>query len=386
MKKMKFFVAAGLLIVFSLLHFSFREIAYTSGGFPIDSLRSLYERPIAQWPKPNVDSGVKWQEFKALPEVDSKKYFTTMESAQVVLGKNLFFDPILSGSNQISCSSCHNPQTSWADKLSVSIGHDHASGNRNTPSLLNVAERKTFFWDGRATTLEDQVKSPIEAHNEMAMNLKELPVKLNKIKAYKELVKKAYGTDKITFDHVAKALANFQRTLTSRRSRFDRFLEGEYKQLNDKEVEGLHLFRTKARCINCHNGQYFTDESFHNIGLTYYKRKYEDLGRYNVTKDPNDVGKFRTPSLRDVMNTNPWMHNGLFDNITGLLNLYNSGMQMNTAKPEQKAADPMHPVTDPLMKKLNLTKDEIQAVVAFLDAITATQYKMHRPEQLPRDK
>ena len=386
MKKMKLFVAAGLLIIFSLLHFSFREIAYTSSGVLVDSLRNLYERPVAQWPKPNVDSGVKWQEFKALPEVDSKKYFTTMESAQVVLGKNLFFDPILSGSNQISCSSCHNPQTSWADKLSVSIGHDHASGNRNTPSLLNVAERKTFFWDGRATTLEDQVKSPIEAHNEMAMNLKELPTKLNKIKAYKELVKKAYGTDKITFDHVAKALASFQRTLTSRRSRFDRFLEGEYKQLTDKEVEGLHLFRTKARCINCHNGQYFTDESFHNIGLTYYKRKYEDLGRYNVTKDPNDVGKFRTPSLRDVMNTSPWMHNGLFDNITGLLNLYNSGMQMNTATAAQKAADPKHPVTDPLMKKLNLTKDEIQAVVAFLDAITATQYKMHRPEQLPRDK
>lgn len=180
------------------------------------------------------------------------------------------------------------------------------------------------------------MKSPIEAHNEMAMNLKELPAKLNGIKAYKELVKKAYGTDKITFDHVAKALASFQRTLTSRRSRFDRFLDGEYKQLNDKELEGLHLFRTKARCINCHNGQYFTDESFHNIGLTYYKRKYEDLGRYNVTKDPNDVGKFRTPSLRDVMNTSPWMHNGLFDNITGLLNVYNSGMQMNTATAAQK--------------------------------------------------
>lgn len=386
MKKMKLFVATGLLTAFSLLHFSFREIGYTSGGIKIDSLRSLYERPVAQWPKPNIDSGVKWQEFKALPEMDSKAYFTTMESAQVVLGKNLFFDPILSGSNQISCSSCHNPQTSWADKLSVSIGHDHASGNRNTPSLLNVKERKSFFWDGRATTLEDQVKSPIEAHNEMAMNLKELPAKLNGIKAYKELVKKAYGTDKITFDHVAKALASFQRTLTSRRSRFDRFLDGEYKQLNDKELEGLHLFRTKARCINCHNGQYFTDESFHNIGLTYYKRKYEDLGRYNVTKDPNDVGKFRTPSLRDVMNTSPWMHNGLFDNITGLLNVYNSGMQMNTATAAQKAADPMHPVTDPLMKKLNLTKEEIQSVAAFLESITATQYKMHRPEQLPRDK
>src|SRR5690606_25132280 len=115
---------------------------------------------------------------------------------------------------------------------------------------------------------------------------------------------------------------------------------------------------------------------FHNIGLTYYKRKYEDLGRYNVTGHPDDVGKFRTPSLRDIMNTDPWMHNGLFDNITGLMNMYNSGMQMNTAKPEVKAADPLAPVTDPLMKPLKLTKGEIRDVIAFLQAVTATEYKM----------
>lgn len=386
MNKVKLFVSTGLIFLFCLLHFSFKEISYTTSGLKIDSLRSLYERPVMQWPKPNIDSGVQWQEFKALPPIIAKDYFATMEKPEVVLGKNLFFDPILSGSNQISCSSCHNPQTSWADKLSVPVGNNHGLGNRNAPSLLNVKERKTFFWDGRANTLEEQVASPIVAHNEMAMDLKMLPKKLNKIKAYKELVKKAYGTDKITFDHVAKALASFQSTLTSRLSRFDRFLNGEYKQLSDKEVEGMHLFRTKARCINCHNGQYFTDESFHNIGLTYYKRKYEDLGRYNITKNPEDVGKFRTPSLRDVMNTSPWMHNGLFDNITGVVNIYNSGMQMNTATKAQKEADPLHPVTDPLMKKLNLTKDEIQSVVAFLESITATQYKMHRPDQLPRDK
>jgi cytochrome c peroxidase len=136
--------------------------------------------------------------------------------------------------------------------------------------------------------------------------------------------------------------------------------------------------------MNCHYGQYLTDEEFHNIGLTYYKRKYEDLGRYHVTGDPDDVGKFRTPSLRDVMNTAPWMHNGLFDNITGLLNIYNSGMQMNTAKPAVKAADPMAPITDPKMKALKLSKQEIQDVIAFLGAITATEYKMRRPEQLPR--
>lgn len=372
----RFFI---LSIIFSLFVIS---TAFLNVNDP--DLRALYSQSVQNWPKPTIDSGVKWSEFKSLPEVD-KAYFALMEQPDVVLGKLLFFDPILSGSSQISCSSCHNPQTSWADKLSVPIGNDHLSGTRNTPSLLNVADRKSFFWDGRSATLEDQVINPIEAHNEMAMNSKELPKKLHQIKAYRELFKKAYGSDKITFDQVGKALASFQRTLKSRRSRFDKFLDGDYKALEDKEIEGLHLFRTKARCMNCHNGQFLTDEDFHNVGLTYYKRKYEDLGRYKVTNDPKDVGKFRTASLRDVMNTNPWMHNGLFDNMTGLLNLYNSGMQMNTATAAQKAADPLHPVTDPLMKKLNLTKDEIQSIAAFLEAITATQYKMQRPEKLPRD-
>lgn len=381
---MKILTGSILIVIFCLLHLSFKEVAFTSGGIQVDSLRRLYERPVAQWPKPTVDSGVNWQEFKPLAALD-KGYFDTMAKAEVVLGKNLFFDPLLSGSNQISCSSCHNPQTGWADKISVPVGNDHLTGSRNSISLLNVRDRKLLFWDGRASSLEEQVNFPIAAHHEMAMDVKGLPEKLNKIKAYKDLFAKAYGSKKVTFDQVAKALASFQRTLTSRRNRFDKFLDGDFKQLNDQEVEGLHLFRTKARCFNCHNGQHFTDNSFHNIGLTYYKRKYQDLGRYIITKDPDDVGKFRTASLRDVMNTSPWMHNGLFDNITGIVNIYNSGMQMNTATAAQKAKDPLHPVTDPLMKKLDLTRGEIQAVVAFLESITGTQYKMARPEKLPRD-
>lgn len=136
--------------------------------------------------------------------------------------------------------------------------------------------------------------------------------------------------------------------------------------------------------MNCHSGQFFTDESFHNIGLTYYKKKYQDLGRYEVTQNIDDVGRFRTASLRDVMNTDPWMHNGLFWNMTGLLNLYNSGMQMNSATPEQKEKDPLYPITDPLMKPLGLTKQEIQDIEAFMHAITATKYRMRRPESLPR--
>lgn len=349
----------------------------------LEDLRKTYSRPISEWPKPVIDKGVEWKEFKSLKGVDTG-YFSKMEQPNVVLGKLLFFDPILSGSNQISCSSCHNPQTSWADHSTVPVGNDHLTGSRNTISLLNVYARKSLFWDGRANSLEEQAVGPISAHNEMAMDIKKLVPKLKKIPGYRELFLKAYGKKNFEMKEILDALAAFQKTLTSRRSRFDEFLDGRYTAMTDQEIRGMHLFRTKARCMNCHNGEFLTDDSFHNIGLTYYKRKYEDLGRYNITKNPEDVGKFRTPSLRDVMNTEPWMHNGLFENIIGLINIYNSGMQMNTASPAQKAADPLHPVTDPLMKKLNLNKQEIQDIASFLQAVTATKYRMARPEKLPR--
>ncbi|KGE13012.1 cytochrome-c peroxidase [Sphingobacterium deserti] len=375
--------ATGLVLLMVISVSWVNQMPTQYWGGEIDSLVQHYRQPVAKWPKPTIDSGVKWEEFSSLPKVDGD-YFDLMESPEVVLGKYLFFDPILSGSNQISCSSCHNPQTSWADKNTVPIGNDHLEGTRNTPSLLNVYARKTLFWDGRSGSLEEQALGPIAAHHEMNMELNKLVPKLKAIPAYNKLFIAAFGDEDYAMPEIMKALAAFQRTLTSRRSRFDEFIEGNYNALNDQEIKGLHLFRTKARCMNCHNGKFFTDEAFHNIGLTYYKRKYEDLGRYLVTNDPADIGKFRTPSLRDVMNTDPWMHNGLFWNMTGLLNLYNSGMQMNSASPAQKAADPNYPVTDPLMKKLNLSKTEIQDIEAFLHSITATKYRMRRPDSLPR--
>lgn len=347
-----------------------------------ENLRALYSKPVSEWPKPFIDPGVEWEEFAPLDKRDSS-YFRIIAQPKVHLGKILFFDPMLSGSNQISCSSCHDPQSSWADKRSVALGNDHLEGNRNTLSLLNVASRETFFWDGRAGSLEEQAKEPIVAHHEMAMKPEELGDKLGAIEGYRDMFKEAYGDEEVTYDRILESLAEFQKTITSRQSRFDDFLNGDYSAMTDQEIKGMHMFRTKARCMNCHNGQFLTDEDFHNIGLTYYKRKYEDLGRYHITKNPEDVGKFRTPSLRDVMHNSPWMHNGLFNNITGIINMYNSGMHMIDPDTAKKAADPLYPVTDELMQPLDLTKDEIQSLVAFMEAITATQYHMRRPE-LPR--
>lgn len=340
-----------------------------------------YKKPIPHWPAPAIDADVNWEEFEAI-EWDSN-YYDTQELPEVMLGKKLFFDPKLSASSQISCSSCHNPELGWADRQEVALGNDHLQGKRNTQSLFNIADRSSYFWDGRAKTLEEQLIGPISAHNEMNMKPEKLAGKLSKVTEYRKLFKDVYRTDKITFDQIAKALAVFQKTIRSQPSRLDKFIKGDHKALSDKEIYGMHLFRTKARCMNCHNGKNLTDESFHNIGLTYYKREYEDLGLYNITKKAGDVGKFKTPSLRDLEYTAPWMHNGLMDDLHGVVSLYNSGMQMINPSPEEKKTDPNFPVTDPLMKPLKLNEQEIDAIVAFLKSMSGSYYKMTRPE-IPR--
>ena len=145
--------------------------------------------------------------------------------------------------------------------------------------------------------------------------------RISKIKGYRDYFIKAFGDKKITEDRITKAIATFERTLVSptKNSRFDQFVSGKKEALTDSEINGLHLFRTKANCINCHNTPYFSDQKFHNIGLTYFGREYEDLGRYNITKDPKDVGKFKTPTLREISETAPYMHNGLFRTFVAFL-------------------------------------------------------------------
>ncbi|WP_423779653.1 cytochrome-c peroxidase [Chryseobacterium indologenes] len=371
----KLFVVLGGIALFSMQH--------TLQQYKVDYGETIeqYKRPVQYWPKPTVDAEVKWKEFEAI-EWDSN-YYDTQELPEVILGKKLFFDPKLSQSSQVSCSSCHNPELGWADGQEVALGTDHLQGKRNTQSLFNIADRQSYFWDGRAKTLEEQLVGPISAHNEMNMKPEKLAGKLSKFKEYKKLFKDVYQTDKITFDKIAKALSTFQRTIRSQPSKLDKFIKGDYKALSDKEIYGMHLFRTKARCMNCHYGKNLTDESFHNIGLTYYKREYEDLGLYHITKNSDDTGKFKTPSLRDLDYTAPWMHNGLMDDMHGVVSLYNSGMQMINPTPEEKKADPNFPVTDHLIKPLHLNEQEIDAIVAFLKSMSGSYYKMPRPE-IPR--
>jgi cytochrome c peroxidase len=364
-------LVAALALFIGYTNFEMKETTeYTE-------ITDKYKRPIQYWPSPEVDKSVIWKEFESL-EVDTL-YYEIQDLPEVVLGKALFFDPKLSKSNQISCSSCHDPELGWTDHRQVSLGNDHLLGARNTPSLYNIAERSSFFWDGRALTLEEQAKGPLSAHHEMDTDVKSLPNKIKAIKGYKLLFREAYGDDKITYERIVSAIATFQKTIKSQPSRFDKFVQGEYQYLTEQEIYGMHLFRTKAGCMNCHNGKYFTDEAFHNIGLTYYKREYEDLGLYLHTNKAEDVGKFKTPSLRDLLVTKPWMHNGLMDDLEGIVNLYNSGMHMIDPTEEEKKEDPLFPSTDPLMKPLKLNEKEIKAIVAFLESLSGSYYKMERP-------
>jgi cytochrome c peroxidase len=328
------------------------------------SLRKMYSKPIHLWPAPAIEPGVPWKELEALPIADSTS-IAELNDPLVVLGKTLFFDPRLSASNQISCSSCHDPDLSWADGRAVALGHDHQQGKRNTPSLLNISRMETFFWDGRARSLQQQAINPISEPHEMAQDLTRLIPKIRAIKGYHQLFKEAYDSEEISMEGILDAIAAFEETIVSSPNRFDNFVRGQYNSLSDEEIEGLHLFRTKARCMNCHYGPDFSDQQFHALWFFDLSDQKKDPGRFAVTKKQEDLGRFRTPSLRDVMRTGPWMHDGRYNEMQDVIHLFNEAG------------------AGPRIKKLNLTEKERKSLQAFLQAITAAPFKVQRPE-LPK--
>ncbi|UYQ94480.1 cytochrome-c peroxidase [Chitinophaga horti] len=381
MKKM--LVLSGIALVM------FAGYAFTGTTMPdeplaqsyLDSIRSLYARPVAEWPRAHVDDSIQFEEMAVLPPSPFAEDSSLKEMA--ALGKMLFFEPRLSGSNQISCATCHEPELGWSNGRTTGIGHDHALGERNVPSLFNVWQYKSFFWDGRVNSLEKQVLAPLSNDIEMHELPGALGEELARIPEYKQRFKSVFGGKTIELEHVAEALAMYEKTITSRRAPFDAFVSGRYNAMSDQQVLGMHIFRTKARCMNCHNGPFFTDNKFHNIGLAYYQRKFQDLGLYNITHKKEDVGRFRTPSLRDVALTRPYMHNGLFDDLEGIVSLYNAG-GARTKRKDSQIGDTLFPETSTILKPLGMTVQEREAVVAFLHAIsTSTSYRVPRP-QLPK--
>ena len=332
-------------------------------------LRRYYEVVPAAWPQPTLDPSVEFHELGAL-ELPKEK----PPQAKVDLGKALFEDPLLSASGQISCQSCHNRDLGWGDGLKASIGHDRSQGPRNATPLFNAFLRKTLFWDGRSTDLKEQAKDPLVNPIEMANHdMSGVVARLSASPTYPARFAAAFGTEAIAADQVLDALASFQSTLEER-TRFDRFVQGNRGMLTDQQIFGLHLFRTKAGCLNCHNGPLLTDDKFHNLGLSLVGRPKEDVGRYVVTEDVDDVGRFRTASLRHVGQTGPYMHNGIVPTLRHAVLLYQTGGGRTRARPGN-AKDAAHPLmefagrTSPLLKPLGLSVEERAALVAFLESL-----------------
>lgn len=241
------------------------------------------------------------------------------------LGKMLYFDPRLSGSNWISCATCHNPALGWGDGLKRAIGNGQAELGRHSPTIINSGYFESQFWDGRAKTLEEQALGPIQAAGEMNQNMDELILELKTIPGYVSEFKKVFGDSGITPQNIGKAIATFERSVVSKNAPYDHYWNGKKKAMSASAVGGMTLFFGKAKCAICHNGPAFTDSTFHNIGVKAQGPLKEDIGRFNVTKDASDHGAFKTPGLRSVTRSAPYMHNGSEATLEDVIEFYNRG-------------------------------------------------------------
>jgi cytochrome c peroxidase len=376
-------IALLSIIIFSLMSF-FRLKNEISTYEDISELRKLYSSGDSQqWPKPNLDASVdasKFEDIGVLPKVkypDDNQY--SKEKAD--LGKMLFFDRRLSSSGQISCANCHNPELGWTDNLTRSFGHNRQTGGRNAMTILNVGHATSFFWDGRAPSLEAQSIMPIQDQLEMKEHLNLAVKKIKRLKGYQKLFAEAFPDKKVTQDNLQKAIATFERTIVSPPSKFDKFISGDANLFTDEEVLGLHVYRTKANCISCHNTPYFSDNQFHNDGQMLFGTKNEDFGRYKVTKNKEDLGKFRTPTLREVSRTGPWMHHGHFPSLLDVVEFYNLGNPSPIqGKYKGTPRDSLQGKTSPILKKLNLNKEDVKALIAFMNTLSTPTNRMKMPE------
>ena len=284
----------------------------------------------------------------------------------VALGKKLFFDPILSGDNTLACAGCHAPSAGFSDNRQFSPGIDGIEGRRNSMPLFNLAWNfeESFFWDGRTTTLEDQALEPVIDPIEMHNTWPEAVSSLQASATYPELFENAFGTTTIDSTLVSKAIAQFVRTLISGNSRYDQYLRGEI-ELTDSELNGLEVYVDENRgdCFHCHgtppNNLLWTDNAFHNNGLD---ETFDDLGRGGATGDPREFGAFKTPSLRNLAYTAPYMHDGRFETLEEVINHYSEGLVYSET-------------IDPLMKAVSeggvqLTEKDKEDLKAFLLALS----------------
>jgi len=296
---------------------------------------------------------------------------------KVELGRKLFFDRRLSGDGTMACATCHNPETGYSDGLDISLSYPTTKNWRNSPAIINLAYNEVFFWDGRASGLEEQALFPIMSAFEMNQNLDFLEEELKQVPEYIKAFHEVFGGE-ITRERVGMALAAFQRTIISKDSPLDKYLGGDANALSAVQKEGYEIFTGKGKCTTCHNGSNVSNNKFYNIGVpenplvvndprvaatrrftakvsgySSYRTLMEDPGRYLVTKERADWKAFRTPSLRELSLTGPYMHNGVFSSVEEVIEFFNKGGGEDPNK-------------TPLLKPLNLSDDEKLALEVFL--------------------
>lgn len=301
------------------------------------------------------------------PEMDPENPITV---EGISLGKALFFDRRLSGNGAISCASCHQPEKAFTDGLPKSVGVSGKRLLRNSPTLFNLAwNAKGFFWDGGAETLESQAYGPITHADEMGMDLDTLLTRLKSDTQYVLAFRKAFGEDRIQSQYIVKALAQYEKSLLAADSRYDAYRKGDQAALSEMERKGLIL--VNQYCRSCHVGELFTDQQFHNNGLdsSFSNEEEEGVyqGRYRITYRKEDLGKYRTPTLRNVAITGPYMHDGRFDLLEEVLDHYQSGIHLSATLDDKL-------IGENGKTGLPLRESEKEEILAFLKALTDRQF------------
>jgi cytochrome c peroxidase len=351
---------------------TFRNVA-SIGGFTAFTLlvlafllsASQAQGPTDKPPKPPLGlPPVQW------PEDDP------YSAAKVELGRFLYFDKRVSSDGTLSCASCHAPEKAFTDAAPVSTGIGGQKGGRSAPTVINRAYSTQQFWDGRSPSLEDQAKGPIAnpiemtaeksadaAHAAVVKRLKAIP-------GYVKLFEKVFGTKDFHIDHVVRAIATFERTVYSGNSPYDRYNAGDKKALTEPQIRGMDIFFNKVACDSCHLGFNFTDGSYENVGIGMDKEK-PDLGRFVVSGREEDKGAFKTPSLREIEHTGPYMHDGSLKTLDDVVEHYNKGGIKN-------------PHLSARMKPLNLSVRDKADLVDFLKALSGEGWQQIKaPEKFP---
>jgi cytochrome c peroxidase len=320
--------------------------------------------PVLPLPKPPLGIDASFADLQDPPTAE-----------RVRLGRWLYYDTRLSADGTISCATCHKPENAFSEPTAVSTGIKSQKGGRKSPSFVNLAWTlyPHFFWDGRAASLEEQALGPIANPIEMGSTHDAMVTTLGRIGDYKAYFKQAFGSEEITKERVAKAIADYERTRMSGNSPWDRWKRNKDEAAVSAQVkQGDELFFGKAECNQCHLGQNFTDSLFHNLGVGWEgkAKKFADVGRAAVSKQKEDTGAFKTPGLREVAKHAPYMHDGSIATLREVVLHYAKGGNTN-------------PFLSPKLKKLNLKDAEVDALVKFLEALSGEGYLDTPPAAFP---